>query len=114
MVWVIYQHGYLEVVVMMVPALPFASPLVEIIYLSLSYLYEVDILYFADEETETQRCELTCFRPQLAEPRLEGKSDVEVPVFHTACCLDVSYFLSCSEGEGTFFFFLFPVHYTTI
>lgn len=59
----------------MLVGLLFASPLVQKIYLSLSDLYEVDVLYFADEETETQRCELTCLGPQLAETRLEGKSD---------------------------------------
>ena len=112
MVRVIYQHDYLEVLVVLVLVLglPFARPLVEIIYLSFSYLYEVDILNFADEETETQRCELICLRPQLAEPRLEGKPDVEIHVFHTACCLDFSYFLSSSEQEGTFS----PVHYTSV
>lgn len=61
---------------MMVLGLPLASPLVEIVCLNFSYLCEVDILYFAAEETETQRCELTCLRPHLAEPRLVGKSDV--------------------------------------
>lgn len=98
----------------MVVGLLFACPLVQIISLSFSYLYEVDTLYFADEETETQRCELTCLRPQLAERRLEGKSDVCAHVFLIACCLDFSYFLSSFEQVENFFFFCPIVHYISV